>query len=57
MKHVDILELDDGFYYQTEDDWQGPFGNIELAQIALDAYLRWSQHDHEEIHKMRDYYE
>ena len=55
----DIFELEDGFYHRTEDeDMVGPFKSVEQAQIALDAYVKWLNHDHEnDIRKMRDYYD
>jgi hypothetical protein len=55
----DIFELEDGFYHRTEDeDMVGPFTSLEQAQIALDAYVKWINHDHEnDIRKMRDYYD
>ena len=59
MHTNDIFELEDGFYHRTEDDDMiGPFANAKLAQTALDAYLRWAQHDHQDqIRKMRDIYD
>ena len=51
-----IFELEDGFYHRTEDeDMIGPFKNPKQAQIALDAYVKWLNHDHEnDIRKMKD---
>ena len=59
MHTNDIFELEDGYYHRTEDeDMVGPFPSFDLAQKALDAYLRWVQHDHRDnIKKMRDYYD
>jgi hypothetical protein len=56
MKSKYIFELEDGWYHRTEDDdIVGPFKTQSQAQIALDAYLKWLNHDHEnDIHKMRD---
>ena len=51
-----IIELEDGFYYKTEDsDLEGPFPSIEIAQQVCDAYMKWLEEDqHQELHKMRD---
>ena len=55
-KNYDVVEMEDGFYYETEDDWQGPFPTADQAQKALDAHTKWLSHDHEnDIHKMRDH--
>jgi len=56
---IDIFEMKDGFYHRTEDeDMVGPFKSAEQAQIALDAYCKWLNHDHEnDIRKMRDHHD
>ncbi len=56
----DILELEDGFYFETEDgDLSGPFYSFKLAQTALKAYDKWTHHDNQEKKyiKMRGHYE
>jgi len=54
-----IFEEKDGFYHRTEDDdMVGPFTTFEQAQIALDAHMKWLNHDHQDsIRKMRDHYD
>lgn len=60
-KHKYIFEEDDGFYFWDETilDLQGPFDSQILAQKAMDAYIKWINHDHQEygIKKMKGHYE
>lgn len=56
----DIIELEDGYYFYDEAQLEvGPFKTELLAQKALDAYVKWMNHDHQEnsIKKMKGNYD
>ena len=59
-EYKDIFEAEDGFYFWDEAGFEnGPYSTQEQAQIALDAYVKWMNHDHQEygIRKMRGHYD
>lgn len=60
MRNDDIIELDDGYYFNDgQDGLEGPFKSLKQCQTALDAYVKWINHDHQEygIRKMRNNYD